>query len=484
MSGASSIVAALGGGSGIDMTKLAGDLANAQFALRNERLAERTDVLERRISAASSLKNSLSLLAGALGDRVRSGDLSPSAAAADSGVAAVSVAPGANADGAYSLEVTQLAAGQILTSKAYASADAKVGAGTLTLRFGTVQGTGFTADSSRAAIDIALSADDTLATLAQKITASGSGVTAYVANTGSGAQLVMKGDEGAKSGFTVTGTGASASGKDFFGNPRPANPGNINYLDWSPNRDTGQRKQAARDAAFRFDGVEMTSASNTVSGLPGGMTLTLTGTNAGNPTQIRFTDVTPSITSAMGDLVGALNEIVGELNAATAPLTGDLARDPGARALKRTLSGLGGIEVMPNAPAGAPRTLSDLGLAIERDGTFRLDTARLRTALDRDPSGVAAMFTSGLYGVYASIDRISRSASSTGDPGSLAGSIARFQSQSSQVSEDAAKLLEQQERLRTAMVARFAQADIRVGRSQSTLSFLQSQIDAWNGAKD
>ena len=40
MSDASSIIAGLGAGSGIDMAKLATDLANAQFALRNERLAE------------------------------------------------------------------------------------------------------------------------------------------------------------------------------------------------------------------------------------------------------------------------------------------------------------------------------------------------------------------------------------------------------------------------------------------------------------
>ena len=63
-------------------------------------------------------------------------------------------------------------------------------------------------------------------------------------------------------------------------------------------------------------------------------------------------------------------------------------------------------------------------------------------------------------------------------------SIARYKSQSTQISEDAAKLLDQQERLRATMVARFAKADTRIGESKSTLSFLQSQIDAWNGGRD
>ena len=186
----------------------------------------------------------------------------------------------------------------------------------------------------------------------------------------------------------------------------------------------------------------------------------------------------------MQDLVGAINEIAGDLKAATDPLSGDLARDPGARALKRTLSELAGTVVMPNAAEGAPRTLSDLGLAIERDGSFRLDNERLEATLARNPAGVAAMFTNGLYGVYATIDKIARGASKTGDPGSLAGSITRYQSQSTKISDDTAELVAQQERLRASLTLRFAKADAQIGASQSTLSFLQSQIDAWNSARD
>jgi flagellar hook-associated protein 2 len=139
---------------------------------------------------------------------------------------------------------------------------------------------------------------------------------------------------------------------------------------------------------------------------------------------------------------------------------------------------------MPNAAAGAPRTLSDLGLAIERDGTFRLDTAALQRTLERDPAGAAAMFTAGLYGVYATFDKLSRAASSTGDPGSLGGSIVRYQAKSADLGEAAAKLAEQQETLRATLVSRFAKADTRISASKSTLSFLQAQIDAWNASRD
>ena len=64
------------------------------------------------------------------------------------------------------------------------------------------------------------------------------------------------------------------------------------------------------------------------------------------------------------------------------------------------------------------------------------------------------------------------------------GSIARYQALSEQVSEDTAKIAEQQERLRASLVARFAKAETRISASKSTLSFLQAQIDAWNAQRD
>jgi flagellar hook-associated protein 2 len=228
----------------------------------------------------------------------------------------------------------------------------------------------------------------------------------------------------------------------------------------------------------------MSSSTNAAGTVAPGLSLTLTGTNAGAPTQISFANPTSGITTAMQDLVSALNSVAGDLRTATDPLTGDLARDPGARSLRQSLSRLSGEVVMPTAPAGAPRTLADLGLATERDGTFRLDSARLQATLQRDPAGAAAMFTAGLFGVYSTFDKLSRSASRAGDPGSLSGSISRYLAQSKQTSEAATKLAEQQEALRSSLVSRFAKADTRIGESKSTLTFLQGQIDAWNASRD
>ncbi len=473
MSSIPSIVSALGAGSGIDMTKLASDLAAAQFALRNDRLVAQSEQLERQISTASTLKNSLSLLASALGDRVRTGDLSSQPSVANASVATASSPMGTVGSGTYSLEVLALATAQTLAGPAYAESTSPVGAGTLTLRFGTTSGASFTADPDRDPVAITIASGATLADVAAAVNAAGAGVKAYVAQTAQGAQLVLKGADGAANGFIVEAT------------ETPGEEG-LAALAWDPTGggDPARLTSTAGDASFKLDGLSMTSASNTLGTVAPGLSLELTGTNAGSPTQISFASPTGAIAGAMQDLVSALNEIAGALRDATDPLGGDLARDSGARALQRQFSRLATVEVMPNATGDAPRTLSDLGLAIQRDGTFRLDTATLQRTLDRDPAGTAAMFTSGLYGVYATFDKLARSATSTGDPGSLGGSIVRYQAKSAEISKAVAKLAEQQETLRANLVSRFSKADTRIGASKSTLSFLQAQIDVWNARRD
>ncbi|WP_379922674.1 flagellar filament capping protein FliD [Erythrobacter sp. R86502] len=467
----SSIISALGAGSGVDFIRLASDISAASFAAQRNSVTARQTALEAQISAASQLRGSVTGLASALGDRVRNGDLAPRAQLGNPAVAAVTVPPGLSPRGNFTLEVTQIAQAQTLVGRSFTSADALVGEGTLTLRFGTVDGASFAADSARDAITIAATATDTLATLASKINqASGGAVQAYVANGTGGAQLVMKGREGAANGFVVEAAGAGG----------PDAPGDLGYLGWSPATNTTQLQGTARDAAFLLDTVAMTSPSNRVTGLPGGFTLNLSATNSGAPTTLSFASNNDAIGSVMQDFVTALNDIVAQVNTLAAPLGGELGNDPGARELRRDLAGLASRVVMPGAADGEPRTLGDLGLAINRDGTFRLDTARLNRALEDTPDAAAAMFTTGINGVFATMDRFARENSLVTDPGSLGGSLRRFETQSAASTERLARIAEQQELLRDRLTREFTASERRVAASQSTLTFLRQQIDIWS----
>ncbi len=471
----STIISTLGGGSGINMTQLALDLASVRFQPQISQLENRSETLEAKISAASALRSQLTQLSSALGERIRNGDLAPSASVANGSVAQASVQGGTSTRGTYTLEVEQLASAQTLAGKAYGAATDTVGEGQLTLRFGTVSGGVFAENTSSTPTVIDVSATDTLADVATKIRSSGSGLSAYVANTIDGPRLVVKGASGSENGFIIEASGTSASG----GAPAA---GNIDYLAWNPAGDSGQLKASANDAQFLFDGVRMTSAGNTVAGLPEGLTLTLTGTNQGAPTNISFADKSKQISAMMADFTAALNDITGALTEFAAPLGGELGNDPGARALKRALASLTTQIVMPNAVDEAPSTLADLGLARTQDGNFRLDNARLQATLSSDPAGASAMFTTGLFGVFAKFDGLARDVSLSTNPGSLGGSIDRYTGQLGRIEERLEGIADQQDALRERLIKNFANVDRNVSASQSTLSFLKNQIAVWNGS--
>ncbi len=471
----SSIISALGAGSGIDFTRLAEDISTASFAVQRNNITARKTALEAQISAAATLRGAITGLASALGDRIRSGDLAPKGELANPAVARVSVPAGISPRGDFSLEVNSLAQGQTLVARPLASRDTLVGEGTLTLRFGAVSGASFTADAARAGVDIAITATDTLATLASKINeASGGAVQAYVATGTNGAQLVMKGRDGAANGFVLE----AASIND----PAANAPGDLSYFGWSPAITNGELRQSARDAAFQLDGVAMTSPTNRVTGLPGGFGLNLTATNTGAPTTLSFATSNDAVTSVMTDFVSALNDIIGQINDLAAPFGGELGNDPGARELRRDLGGLASRVVMPGAVGDAPRTLGDLGLAITRDGTFRVDTVRLNRALETSPDAVAAMFTTGVSGVFGTMDRFARENSLVTDPGSLGGSLRRYETQKAASEERLSRIAEQQENLRERLTREFTASERRVAASQSTLTFIRQQVDMWSNS--
>ena len=185
------------------MAKLASDLAAAQYAGRIDRLSAKSETLKAQISAASDIKSMMLSLATSLGDRVRMGDLSAQPAVDAAGVAKATLSGTGQPTGTFSLEVERLAQGQMLASGSFASRDAVVGAGTMTIRFGTVDAGAFTEDTAKAAVDIVIAPGATLAQTAQAISASGAGLTAYVSDTVDGAKLVIKGPEGAASGFVI-----------------------------------------------------------------------------------------------------------------------------------------------------------------------------------------------------------------------------------------------------------------------------------------
>jgi flagellar hook-associated protein 2 len=467
----SQILASLGVTSGSTLTSLAGSIATAQYASQNDALNTQLTKVQLQISEASQLKSDLLSFQSSLSSLIDGGNLLPSPTVTNASVATASLPSGsAGSTSSYSLEVTQLAQPQVLSTATSANA-ATLQGGTLTFNFGTVTNGSFSADATHAASTVTIPDGASLAQVAAAINGAAMGVTAYVATNASGSQIVLKGAQGAANAFTISATGTgTASGATA-----------LSTLAYDPST-TGSTTlaQASTDAAYKLDGIARTSTSNTITSAAPGLSLKLTGTNTGNPTTVGFSDPSAGITTAMQNITSVLNTLVTEMSGDMSASTGGLANDSGAKAMARQFSALAGTILMPNAASGAPRTLADLGLKTNKDGSFTLDTTKLASVLSTNASDVAAMFTKGVNGLYATVNKVTSALTTSTDPGSLAGSVTRYTTLQTSITDQQAKLALLQSNLQTRLTTQYAASDATVATYNSTLTYLKAQIAAWN----
>lgn len=404
-------ISSLGVGSGLDLNSLLSNLMQSEqqplLALQTKEASYQS-----RISALGTLKGSLSSLQTAAQGFIPTGSQTASskyatfkASLADTTIASASAATGAVA-GTYSLEVTALALGHRLTSpdstnvagKAALTAGLAAG-GTLKIELGTLPGTTppFTPDATRE-LNVTVAAGSTLAQVRDAINASATDgrVSATIINGTNGEQLVLSaGKTGLANVMRLSGLG----GFDFD----PATTtGNLSQA-------AANGGQAASDAAFKLNGIAGTSSTNTVSGALDGVTLSLLKTNTGMPTTLTVTrDATTSLTSAINSFVKSYNDAaksmkdLGYYDASTkkaGALQGDSALR-GAQSQVRNLlqTQAGGSSVY--------QTLSSIGIALQTDGTLKLDSTKLTAAVEADYAGVTELvskvgtaFKDGLNGL-------------------------------------------------------------------------------------
>lgn len=350
-----------------------------------------------KLSAYGTLKGALSSFQGAvraLSDvsRFQSVKATP-ADTAVLGASASSIA----VPGTYSVEVSKLAQSQKLVATGQASATVAIGTGTLSFDFGTISGgtfssvtgkyTGATYTSNGAGIKTVTidASNNSLTGIRDAINNAKIGVSATIVNDGGTSPYRLA--------LTSTSIGKTNSIKITGGDA-----GLSALLGHDPASDAGQNLSetaTAQNAEFKVDGVAVSKTSNSVSDVLQGVTLNLQKTNVGSPTNVVVARDTASVTSAVNAFVKAYNEINKNLsdasayNAATkqaAVLQGDSAVRSIQSQLRNTLtSTLAGI-------GGSYTTLSQIGIAFQKDGTIAVDSAKLQSAIDNNFSDIASLF--------------------------------------------------------------------------------------------
>lgn len=461
-----SIAASLGSGSGIDTVSLVKALVDAQFAAKTSQIKQRDDTLSAQISGLSNLKSTITGFASALQNLTRGGTLMTSPTSTNAAVAKVSSLNGtAVSTISASLEVGQLAKPQSAASTLITDRTAPIGTGSFTLTFGSAtvtdgQMTGFTAGPATPITINIDSAHQNLNGIAAAINAKNAGVTASIVTDTGGARLVLKGATGASQAFTMESADAGLSDLNIGVGA------------------TGRIGSVAQDAIVKLDGVEVRRASNTITNLVENVKIELTGAGT---TALGSSAPTAAIGQAVNDFVATYNEVLAVLKEQTDPKTGPLRGDPAAQTLLRSLGRLPST-MLASGDGSAPRTLAEIGVATNRDGTLRVDSTRLNATLNKYPAAVEAMFRDGSgpsgNGLSAALMAISTAATAA-DTG-LGASESRYTKARSVLAEQSDKASEQADQMRDRLTAQFAKMDARVAAYKSTQTFLENQIKAWN----
>lgn len=476
----SSIISALGSGSGVDTASLVSQLVEAQFAAQTQRLTARSDALTAQISGVAKLKSAVTGFDAALRALAAGGTLTTQPTSSNAAVATAAALPGAKSAGPSArLEVRRLASAQTATSAVALSTTRPFRTGTLTVRFGaevTDDGgavTGFQEKGPPLEVridDAGLTLDGVASRINAAAAKAGVGLTAAVIADGDGARLSITGPTGANGAFRITAAdGAGADGA----------AAGLSAL--AVSRDAGSPSAigvAAGDAVVALGGAEYRRASNSVSDLVAGVKLEFAGVGA---VTLGGAAPTAALSQAVGDVVATYNEVLAGLKEQNDAVTGPLRQDPAAGALARGLRSLTTEVLIPDAAPGAPRTLADLGVATARDGTLSVDQARLARALAAHPAEVEAMFAPGA-GLPAALSAVV--AKLTGVDRGLDASAARYADAKGDLADEQARIADKQDGAKTRMTRQFAAMDARVAAYKATQAFMENQVKAWSKSDD
>ena len=368
-----SIAASLGVGSGLDTSALVTQLSAAVRDPKEAVIAKRESVNTAKISALGNAVSGIDAFSSSLTGLVAGGNLFTQPNSSDESIVSASAIAGSRLGSlSATLEIKQLATAQTLVSGNIAGTTSAIGQGTLNLT--TANGSfAVTIDGS----------NDSLEGLAKAINDAGAGLAASIVQDSAGARLVVKSATGAAKAFTMT-TTADTAGLGRFA------------YDAGASTNPMTAAQSARDALIVYDGVTVTRATNSVSDLVPGVKLELKSAAIGTTVSLGATRPTTAITNAVTDFVDAYNSLKSILDEATAPRAADgtgggaLRGDVGIREMQRQLAKL--TSTVLGGSGSGPKTLAEIGVSTNRDGTLALDTNKLSAILASDPDGVEALF--------------------------------------------------------------------------------------------
>jgi flagellar hook-associated protein 2 len=384
------MLASPGLGSGLDVNNIVGQLMEIErrpLSILDGKEARH----QAQLSAFGSLKGALSSFQtniSALSDPANF--TAVTANFSDDAVATASASSSAIA-GNFSVEVQALAQAQKLKSENFASPNATIGSGSLTIQFGSYDGGIFTLNPEKAAQSITISPDQaSLAGVRDAINDADAGVSASIINDGNGDRLVIASqDTGLSNALKITVTDDDLNNTDNTGLSQlafDASTGGVSNL---------TETVAAENAELIVDGIPISKASNTISDAIEGVTLDLLKADIGITKTLSIARDTASVQEAIQSFVTAFNDLgttitnLSQFDAANnqaSILTGDAT----LRSIQSQLRSA--FNTALSTSGGGLTTLSEIGITFQADGTLDLDTDKLDSVLNDSTKDISTLF--------------------------------------------------------------------------------------------
>ena len=474
---AQQVLTSLNSGSGIDTASLVTALVQAQFAAKNAAITARNTALTAQISTAATLKSTIGNFSTALTSLSNGGTLQTQPVSSNPSALGATAISGARVGNlTASVTVSALATAQTVRAAPVADRTATIATGKLTLTFGTAayssDGTAMTGFTANAGTPVSITVTDgSLDGIAGAINAAKAGVTASViTDTDGKAVLSLKGTTGTTQAFTLKADDSGSALSQF--NTGYGTGGTTTTL-------TG----IAANAQLTVDGVTVQRSSNTVTDLVAGVKLQLNAVST-TPVTLSSSRPTSALVQMVSDVVDTYNQVYASAKSATDPVNGDLKSDTAAKTMLRSLQTLTTRTLTSSGSDGAPTTLAQLGVATNRDGTLKVDTAILNKVIAAYPDEVEAMFattSSNAIGLTSTINGISLAAASsvTG----LGASTARYTKAQTDLTTEQAKITSASDTMSNRLTQQFSSMNSKVTAYKATQTFLENQIKAWYSDK-
>lgn len=475
-------ITSLGIGSGLDINSIVTQLV----ALERRPLDQmRTDAsrLQTQVSSYGRLKSMFSELQTA-SNALNNAPLWQRSVAKSSDETAVGALGGAGAAaGNYSVSVQRLASSQTVVSQSsLGSATDLAGAGTLRLQLGRWDGNAFTPKAGSQVASITVSDTDSLATMRDRINAAEAGVTAALITDANGTRLSLRSNQtGAENGFRLRVADDDGRYSDNEG---------LSRLFYDPSDRPGAMSlaQAALNAQANINGIPVESASNEISGAIEGLTLQLRKTTTSD-VAVNLANDREAVSNAVKSFVEAYNALASFIGTQTrydegSKTAGALQGDGAVTAIQARLRA---VLSMPSAASAAFPRISDVGLQLQRDGTLKIDQAKLDAALTNLPElkkafGNIESNGAGNEGFTRRFATLATQLLSV--DGSLTSRTEGLQKLITKNSDSQSRLEDRVGRFRERLVAQYSAMDYNLSRLNALSSYVNQQFGAGNTSKN